>query len=142
MSLRSTLTRRPLIGRHNHGLSLPRCYSFYDFMKLSRTLDAPIMTKTFSIYSTLWPTLTLSIWPERPRPSILRTANTFIIHFFGPSRQLDYASARYITKADIFGGLVSGHTFPISSQVDSRCTPQFCYLRKSSALLILSGVTV
>ena len=27
--------------------------------------------------------------------------------------------------------------FPISSLLDSRCTPQFCYLRNSSALLIL-----
>ena len=27
--------------------------------------------------------------------------------------------------------------FPISSSLDSRCTPQFCYLRNSSTLLIL-----
>ena len=31
--------------------------------------------------------------------------------------------------------------FPISSSFNSRCTPQFCYLRNSSALLILVVVT-
>ena len=50
----------------HHGLLLPQCLSFYDFMKLSRTLDAPIMTKT--IFYLWFRTARGHLLLERPAP--------------------------------------------------------------------------
>ena len=72
----------------------------------------------------------------------LDQTNTFVTHSFSLSHQQDYASACFITKADVFLEDQSAATLPIRNSIDSRCTPQFFCLRKSSALLILSGVTV
>ena len=62
---------------------------------------------------------------------------TFLILSFGPKRQQNYTSARFLTKEDIIRLISQRPHFPISSLLDSRCTPQFCYPRNSSTLLIL-----
>ena len=52
-------------------------------------------------------------------------------------RQQDYPSACFLTKRILLELISQWPHFPISSLLNSRCTPQFCYLRNSSALLIL-----
>ena len=62
---------------------------------------------------------------------------TFLILSLGPKCQQDYSSARSLTKKVLTKLISQRPHFSISSLLDSRCTPQFCYLRNSSALLIL-----
>ena len=52
-------------------------------------------------------------------------------------RQQDCSLACFLTKKGIIRLISQRPHFPISSLLGSRCIPQFCYLRNSSALLIL-----
>lgn len=77
----------------------------------------------------LW--LVMGQWPFIFRTPYLHS----FIHFFGPFTKHTLVISLSYSGVIINWVLVSSHTFPISSAHDSRCTPQFCYLRKSSALL-------
>ena len=71
-------------------------------MKLARTLDAPIMTKTLSIYSALWPALTLSIWPEWPNGHLILER---------PTPSLFISSARRVSRITLWPGVLLRQIF-------------------------------
>ena len=120
MSLRSTLTCLTMIGRLNHGVVYPPMLSLLRVNDTLTNLDA------FVVFID-----PLSYVPLIRRPDHLpysfpwTKASSGLC--FGPFAYSEDNNRRISWQPH----------FSISSPLDSRCTPQFCYLRNSSTLLIL-----
>ena len=114
------LTRRPLIGRLNHGVVFSLVLFLLWLYDILTNFDA------FVVFIEPLSYRPLIQRPDHLPYSFYRTEASAGLRFGPPAYSED--NNRQISQRP---------HFPISSSFDSRCTPQFCYLRNSSTLLIL-----